>query len=290
MPITTDIYVLGQSTPQTIVANGEEIRMDLSLVENPPLTGGTITGTIVNEASAPVSGAVIKIMDNTYTPLAHTVTNADGQYTFAPVTAGTNLRLFASAPGYTLGSLAPVTLADYQVLVEDFTLVADPTLTKSLIAGDVFNESDAPIEGVVAQLYSVGALGVETLVSTLFTNQYGQYVFRDLDIGTYRIQLSLIGYLPLSIDENILADNTIINVVSTLAVDPNAAKGTVSGIITDDLDAPIVGADVILYQVEVDNSLTPVAMTKTIANGVYLFVNTTQGKYVVKSSKSTIIV
>ncbi|MEG0691479.1 MAG: carboxypeptidase-like regulatory domain-containing protein, partial [Oscillospiraceae bacterium] len=63
---------------------------------------------------------------------------------------------------------------------------------------------------------------------------------------------------------------------------------TISGIITDDVGAAVIGADVILYRVETDNSLTPIALTKTIANGVYLFVNTPQGNYKIKSSKTVV--
>lgn len=284
--IKKDLYQLGQSTAQALTTVGQEIRIDLNLVNNKLINGGTITGTVTDENAAPISGAVIKIMDNDYTPLAHAITNSQGTYLFSPFKAGTNYRIFCSAPGFALATLDQFSLLDEQSLNKDFSLVKDPSLTKSLIAGDVFDVNNKPIEGAIVNLFSLDEKLAETLVAMVFTNKYGQYAFRELENNNYKIEIGALGFLSLSTIAKISAPSTIINLVNNLVVDSNSSKGTISGIITDDNNQPIIGADVILYQVAEDNSLTPVALTKTIANGVYLFVNTTQGKYTIKSSKS----
>lgn len=82
--IKKDIYQLAQSPKATIAGVGEEVRIDLNLEPNPNLNSGTITGTVTNTDGQPISGAVVKIMDNDYNPLAHVITGSDGSYIFHP--------------------------------------------------------------------------------------------------------------------------------------------------------------------------------------------------------------
>ena len=287
MSIKKDIYQLAQSPEGKIQSVGEEIRLDLNLVLNPNLTNGSITGTVIDSITGePLGGAVVKIMSNNYTPLAHVITGADGSYIFSPFVPGNNYRLFASALGYSLATTNPFSLLANQAVVQPIVATPDASLLKSFIAGDIFDEAGVPISGAVVELYSVNDQLEETLEGISFSNEYGQYAFREIEEASYIVKFAAIGYIPSTSAITITNDNTIANVNSTLSADPQASKGTVSGIISDDSGA-VVGADVILYSVQTDGSLIPIAMTKTIANGVYLFVNTPQGDYVVKSSKTT---
>ncbi|MEG0753768.1 MAG: carboxypeptidase-like regulatory domain-containing protein [Angelakisella sp.] len=286
--VKKDIYNLAQSPKTTISKVGEEVRVDLSLEPNPNLNSGTITGTVTDTTGNPISGAVVKIMDNNYNPLAHVITGGDGSYIFSPFAPGNNYRVFASAPGYSLATTDPFSLLANQNIIQDIVATADPTLLKSFIAGDIVDDHGAPISGAVVELYSVDAENNELLIGLSFSNEYGQYVFRQVEKGNYAIRISALGYTSIRTTISITTDGSIAKVDSTLVPDPMASKGTISGIISDADGAAVVGADVILYKVETDNSLTPIALTKTIANGVYLFVNTPQGDYKVKSSKTVL--
>lgn len=286
--IKKDIYVLAQSPSEEISAVGEEIRIDLTLEPNPNLDSGTITGTVTNENGDPLEGAVVKIMDSDYTPLAHVITSSDGSYIFSPFSPGTNYHIFASVTGYSLATIEPFSLLTNQTIVKNIVATEDPTLLKSFIAGDIYDDKSDPIYGAVVELYSIDSEGNEILEGLAFTNEYGQYVFREVEIGEYEIRITALGYTSETSTVSITKESSIAKVVSILLADPEASKGTISGIITDEDGSPIVDADVVLYTVEDDESLTPIGLTKTIANGVYLFVNTPQGKYKIKSSKTVI--
>jgi len=236
-----------------------------------------------------VEGAVVKIMDKDYNPISHAITGDDGKYIFTPFAPGTDYHLYVSAVGYNLETINPFTLNADQTLTKDVTLHADTKSTLSFIAGDITTDAGVAIMGAVVQLFSVVDT-TETLIGLAFSNQYGQYAFRELEKGTYRIRISALGYLVSTAEVSITKDSSITKVVTKLTVDPVTSKGTVSGIITDETDNPVVGADVILYRVEDDESLTPIALTQTISGGVYLFVNTTPGNYKVKSTKTTTLV
>lgn len=284
--IKKDIYQLAQSPKATIAGVGQEVRIDLNLEPNPNLNSGTITGTVTNTDGQPISGAVVKIMDNDYNPVAHVITGSDGSYIFSPFLPGTNYRIFASAAGYELATTDPFTLLMKQTIEKDIVAKKDLTLTKSFIAGDIVDDHNLPLGGAVVELYSIDEQGNELLAGLSFSNEFGQYVFREVEQGNYAIRISALGYTATRTTISITADGTIAKIDSTLVPDIQSSKGTISGIITDDTGAAVVGADVILYSVAADGSLTPIALTKTIASGVYLFVNTPQGDYKVKSSKT----
>ncbi len=286
--IKKDIYKLAQSEAQSLVSVGQELRIDLSLEPNPNLDSGTITGTVTNSNGEPIEGAVVKVMDSDYTPLEHVITGSDGSYIFSPFPPGTNYHIFASAVGYELATIEPFSLLTNQTIVKNIVAKEDETLTKSFIAGDIYDDNNVPIDGAVVELYSIDADGNEIMEGLAFSNEYGQYVFREVEIGEYEIRIAALGYTSITNTLSITKDGSIAKVVSNLSPDPEASKGTISGIITDSDGAAVVGADVVLYTVEEDESLTPIALTKTIANGVYLFVNTPQGNYKVKSRKTVI--
>lgn len=286
--IKKDIYKLAQSETTTIAGVGEEVRLDLDLIPNPNLDSGTITGTVTDTNGDPVEGAVVKILDNDYNPVAHVITGSDGSYIFSPFAPGNNYRVFASAVGFELSTTDPFSLLPKQSINKDLVATEDPTLLKSFIAGDIIDDNGDPIAGAVVELYSIDDQQNELLMGIAFSNEYGQYVFREVEIGNYAIRITALGYTPTRNTINITEDQTIAKVDTTLVPDQLASKGTISGIITDSDGNAVVGADVILYRVESDDALTPIALTKTITNGVYLFVNTPQGDYKVKSSKTIV--
>lgn len=289
--VIQDQYELGQSIKKSLSELGQEIRLDLSLKPNPNLEAGTIFGTVKDTQGNPISGATIKIMDRDHNPLAHTVTGPDGSYIISPFPPGPEYHIYAQADGYLLAEQLPFALLPRQQVEKNFILTRDPDALLSIIAGDVRDNQTPPhvVKGAIVNLYKVDELGHETLIAVTYTNEYGQFTFRDLQKGSYIIRISGLGYIPVAISVIISADSTIAKVMATLNVDPQASKGTISGVITDNNNVPIADADVVLYRVETDGSLTPIAVTRTNDEGVYLFTKVPQGDYKIKSTKSITI-
>ena len=288
--IQQDIYILGQSQKKSISSVGEEIRLDLSLQPQPLNNTGTVTGTVTYNGT-PVQNALIKIMDSNYNPILHAITGTDGSYTLNNLSAGTGYNIFATAAGMQLQQGTSFNITANQVITSNFTLASSPASQLGVIAGDLFDSSTSlPINGAVVSLYLVNSDSTQVLEAITYTNQYGQFVFRELAIGNYNIVISALGYVGSSSLASITQSGQIVPALVNITQDVNASRGTVSGIITDNNNQPISAADVILYQVNTDQSLTAISFTQTNTSGVYLFINVPQGNYIVKSNQSQSVV
>lgn len=286
-----DLYILGQSNSQSITSPTQEIRLDLSLQTNPNLNSSTIYGKVEDSEGKPIPNALIKIMSNTYEPLSHTFTAADGTYSFTNFKPGSNYQIFAIAQGYALNQNIPFTLNSNDNVEKNFTLAIDANASNSIIAGDAYDSSSTlPIDGAVVKLFSIGEEDKEKLEAITFTNQFGQFLFRELPQGNYLIRLTCLGYMSITNTVNITQSGQITNVILNVVRDTATARGTVSGIITDSNNQPISNADVVLYSSSTDTfgkeTLTPIAFTKTNSSGIYLFINVPQGTYKIKSDKT----
>ncbi|MGG7096487.1 MSCRAMM family protein [Clostridium sardiniense] len=284
--IKQDIYVLGQSQAKQINSVGQEIRLDLSLRPQVLNNTGKVTGTVTSGGN-PVPNALVKIMDSNYNPILHAVTALDGTYTLDNLPAGTGYNIFCTAAGMALQQGVSFSITAGQVINRDFNLVSDPAAQLGIIAGDlVDSSSNTPIGGAVVSLYLVNPDNTEVLQAIIYTNEYGQFVFRELAIGNYSIRVSALGYIGTSSTVSISTPGQIVPSLITIVQDPNASRGTVSGIITDNNNQPIANADVVLYKVNSDDSLTAISFGKTNASGVYLFINVPQGNYKVKANQT----
>ncbi|MBY0756869.1 carboxypeptidase-like regulatory domain-containing protein [Clostridium sardiniense] len=284
--IKQDIYVLGQSQAKQINSVGQEIRLDLSLRPQVLNNTGKVTGTVTSGGN-PVPNALVKIMDSNYNPILHAVTALDGTYTLDNLPAGTGYNIFCTAAGMALQQGVSFSITAGQVINRDFNLVSDPAAQLGIIAGDlVDSSSNTPIGGAVVSLYLVNPDNTEVLQAITYTNEYGQFVFRELAIGNYSIRVSALGYIGTSSTVSISTPGQIVPSLITIVQDPNASRGTVSGIITDNNNQPIANADVVLYKVNSDDSLTAISFGKTNASGVYLFINVPQGNYKVKANQT----
>lgn len=285
--IKQDIYILGQSQAKQIQSVGQEIRLDLKLQPQPLNNTGKVTGTVTNSSGNPVPNALVKVMDDDYNPLLHAITATDGTYTLDKIPAGSGYKIFCIAAGMALQQGNSFSIASGQVVTQNFTLSADPSSQLGVIAGDLTDNSTGnAISGAVASLYLVNSNGTEILEAITYTNDYGQFVFRGLSLGNYSIRISSLGYIGTSSTAIISSAGQIVPALISLIQNQNASRGTVSGIITDNTNQPLSGADVVLYQVNTDSSLTAIAFTKTNTAGVYLFINVPQGNYKVKSNQT----
>lgn len=282
-----DLYKLTQSQLGEIQNIGQEIRLDVQLDVNPYLETGTITGTVTDPNGDPVEGALVKILDKDFNPLYHTLTDAYGKYEISNIVPASELHLNAIKTGYLLSDAVPVAIAAGQSLVIDQVLQPDPDASNSAIAGHVVDTNNIPVANVLATLVKI-VDGQENIIAVAGTNEYGQYAFINLSIGTYFVRLSGQGYKTTEIELQITQPGSITKLETTMQIALEQSNGTINGVIKDSLGNPVEGAVVILYEVTGDPlnpTLIPRRYTKTIAGGAYLFGDVPQGKYIVKANK-----
>lgn len=283
----SDLYKLGQSQEGDLSQVGQEIRLDVDLSENPYLNTGSITGTITDPDGNPVSGVLIKILDNNNNPLYHTLTDDNGKYNIIDVEPSSELRFSMIKKGYLLNNTTSFSITAGQTITIDATITPNPDAQLGTITTHIFDESGNPLEGVTATLLQEEG-GEEIPIAVTITNEFGQCAFTNIPIGSYIGRATKQGYIPAILEIILTEPGSIVNVVGTLITSPTTSQGTINGIIKDDEGRAVIGATVILYEVtgDPDNpTLTPIKYTRTIEGGTYLFGDIPQGKYIVKANK-----
>mgnify|MGYP000947236517 CR=1 FL=1 len=285
MSIIKDEFVPAQSIRKKINGIAQTIRLDLSLNQNPHINSGTVTGTVRDVNGRPITDAVVIVLDATCTVIANTYTDSDGRYNFPLVSSGIDYRAYAQAPGFLLSDAVPFSLGINQRMEIDFTLIVDNLNTYSIIAGEVLNSDGLPVKSASVELYQNDS----KLLFLTFSNDIGQFVFRDIESGSYFLKINATGFFSEYCPVEIIQPGSIYHVNIVLKEDLKASKGIIMGVISDYDEMPLANADVILYRVSDDKSLVPVAYTKTNHEGIYLFVNVPQGEYLVNSNRSIIV-
>lgn len=288
MSIIKDEYLLMQSSRKSIDGIAETVRLDLSLNRNPHINSGTVIGIVKDLNGNSISDAVIIILDGTYAAVANTVSGSDGYYSFSHIPSGSGYKAYAQSPGFLMSEAMSFSLSMNQTLEINFTLLADDTSAYSIIAGEVLNTSGLPINSASIELYKVDETAAN-LLSITFSNDIGQFILRDLGIGSYFLKINATGFFSEYFPVEIKKTNSIIPANITLKEDLKASKGIILGVISDNDEAPLANADVILYRVGTDKALIPVAYTRTNHEGIYLFVNVPKGEYLINSNRSIIL-
>lgn len=262
----------------------QEANIDLELTPSTPSTG-TVYG-VVGDGVNPIPNATVKLFDSKGMPYKHTITDVDGSYSMTDIPAGT-YSLGAVKEGYLLSDAAGVTLADGVTTKIDLVCTQDTTLSLGAIAGvltikDLLDGSSKPLAGAKISLQN--ATG-ETLAAT-YTAADGEFAFYDLIDGVYTLISSADGYKQTSTMTATILAGSIVNLTMTMAVDTKTYNGTVSGIIRNSSGQAVAGCFVGLYQIikigEVSQEQL-VAVTKTNAEGKYLFGEVLGGQYLVKA-------
>ncbi len=262
----------------------QEANIDLELTPSTPSTG-TVYG-VVGDGVNPIPNATVKLFDSKGMPYKHTITDVDGSYSMTDIPAGT-YSLGAVKEGYLLSDAAGVTLADGVTTKIDLVCTQDTTLSLGAIAGvltikDPLDGSSKPLAGAKISLQN--ATG-ETLATT-YTAADGEFAFYDLIDGVYTLISSADGYKQTSTMTATILAGSIVNLTMTMAVDTKTYNGTVSGIIRNKSGQAVAGCFVGLYQIikigEVSQEQL-VAVTKTNAEGKYLFGEVLGGQYLVKA-------
>ncbi|MBF8983930.1 carboxypeptidase regulatory-like domain-containing protein [Lutibacter sp. B2] len=284
-----DLYTLGQSQQGDLEQVGEEIRLDIQLSDDPFLNTGSISGTITDPEGNPVEGVLVKILNSIHDPLYHALTDENGYYAINAIAPGSEYHLAITKDGYLLTEITVFSIVAGQTLDIDGTITPDPDAALSTIAGHLYDSDDNPLEGVLCTLLKIVA-GEEVPVAITATNEYGQFAFINVELGSYIGRATKQGYIPAMIEIQVTTPGSIIDLTGIMEVSPTTSQGTINGTIIDDEGSGIVGAVVILYEVSgnpENPTLTPVRYTRTIAGGAYLFGDVPQGNYIVKANKES---
>lgn len=295
--VTYDKYNLGQSESKELNTAAQEISIDLCLEPNTyELTFGRVYGQAIDSNNVPVENALIDLMTIGYDSSIHTLTDKNGNYSIENVQPS-SYTIFATAKGYKSQEGIGFTITKFQEIERNFILSGESEMALGVIAGDLLDiTTNNAIAGGVISLFQGNNDSLGPMVAISYTNEYGQFTFRDLKKGDYAVQASALGYNSVTVNTSIFMDGQIVS-MKLMALINNIYQSTVSGMITNDNNYPIDRADVILYQVHsqalsdtkfigpLKENLTPVAFTRTNERGIYLFAHVPMGTYKVKSNK-----
>lgn len=272
-----DLYNLVYSN-NTNISGIEEIDVNLTLNTNTNIVIGGIEGYVYDSNGKPVIGATVKIFDQTFTPFAHSITDAQGKYQILNIPTG-NYKINCVQIGYLYNSSIQIFIPSVDIVNQDFTLILDDTYGQNVIAGLLLVEGTRePINN--AEIIVKDSVGDVVVVT--YSADDGEFLITDLIDGTYTIEPILIGYKTTTVNKFTVSSGLINNVIITMLKVQVDAKGTYTGQIVDNVGVPVFGAIVGLYKI-IDGKEFLVKYTRTNAEGRYMFGNVEEGEYKVKA-------
>lgn len=287
MPII-DRYDLEPSNLITIEGHDEE-RVSLALQPSPLADVGVVQGIVQQTNGTAIPLATVQLFDSAGNPFEHTNTNPTGRFVFQNIPVGAYF-VTAFEPGFLTPTRISVSVTRAQPANVTINMQPDPNFTRGAVYGIIRSSSlnSEVIEHANVELYRVAG-GVETFVGRVVSNATGQYLFADLESGTYILRVSNTGYLsndsaPVTITGREFAALDVI-----ISADPDANTGTISGIITDQTTGlTIPNAIVALYRIN-GGTETLIEITRTNAGGLYLFGDIPPDTYRVKATVQEVI-
>lgn len=279
--IKQDLLALEYS-PTFTLQGIQEANVNLQL---PPVSAGfaTVYGT-VTDGTAPLADATVKLFDSTGAPFQHTLTDATGQYTLNGVPAGT-YTISAVKDGYLLSAPMGVTLTNGDTTQITLTCTVEPTLALGAVAGVLTTNNGTTITPLAGAKLTLKD-SADTVVATTYSAADGEFLFYDVADGVYTLLASAEGYLTSAPMAVTITGGSIANVTMSMTVDARTYNGTVSGVIRDQNGTAVAGCFVGLYQITGTGAAAVerlIAVTKTNAEGKYLFGGVIGGQYLVKA-------
>jgi 5-hydroxyisourate hydrolase-like protein (transthyretin family) len=257
----------------------QENHINLELEENANKNVGIITGTVISN-NEPVPNATVKLCTADLKPYAHTTTNVTGKFILTSIPAGSYM-IAATKEGYTLANPISITVRKNKKTNVNIKIKADTNANKNIIFGIVKSEN-VPIDEAFVQLYKTEK-AKDIYIGMSVTNNAGQYLFIDLDDGSYYIKVSKIGYFDAQSQTTAITDKEYL-ALDIILVPDKSNTGIICGTIVDDATKePINNALIALYSIE-DTVETLIQITRTNNEGKYLIGNVPSGKYRIKST------
>lgn len=283
----SDAADLMSATTITVSSGAAITGVDASLA-----TGGTITGTVVDEAGAPVPQVSVRASGSASgAGSGYTITDSNGFYRVAGLRTGDYRVEFA--PMADSGPVAGEWWNDAPSAAEaDVVAVTAGAETPGIdavlagagaIAGVVTDESGAPASYVYVAVYRATSDGAGEWVRSMTTDASGAYTISGLAAGAYKVLFSASGPLLSEwYDDAADAASAAVVAVSagkTAAVDGALAVGaSITGVVTDESGSPVENVVVWAHRVT-ENGLGPGAGAATGADGAYSLVGLPSGRY-----------
>jgi uncharacterized surface anchored protein len=200
--VDSDADTATGKTIQTVLDSGESDKTwDAGIVANPGSISGTVREDLDNNNSGdtPIAGVTVQLKDSTGTVVQTTTTDANGNYTFNNVPAGTYTVVETNKPGYldvsdidggnpnsitvTLPAGTSSTGNDF---VDERTAAIGDKVWLDKNANGVQDAGEAGIAGVTVKLLD----STGTVVGTSTTDANGNYQFSNLTPGDYAVQVA----------------------------------------------------------------------------------------------------
>ena len=240
------------------VATNQTVNVLISLQPNP----GSIQGIVADSLHQPITGAtvIVDILQGNIL-VAQTLTDNNGFYSIPNLGEG-NYVIKASATHFQTATQG-IVVRSGQVTVANFTLAANP----GSLTGVISDASTAlGIAGVQVTVFS-GPVNV----GAASTDSSGTYLISGLPPGSYTLSASIDTY------QSALTTATVSsNVTTTANIALQSNPGTLSGIITDNQGALLVGAII-----NVSANGVSIASAVSSGNGTYQISGLPPGTYIV---------
>lgn len=244
---------------------------------------GILYGRVSTNCGKPIRNALVTLRNEEYNIVFNTKSDSEGNYFFYNIPIFVVYDLLSIARGYKVSELKRLSLIDCNITRVNIVLRPQKNDCMALVNGSVISKtSQLPIENAVAMLYE-HINENEVLRSVAYTNKFGEFIFTRFKLGDYTIRVFAKGHTIEKCKISINRFGQILKVTFKLDEDKSKFIGTVSGVITDENNKALEEADVVLYKVNKDESLTPIAFTRTNNSGVYLFGDIPVGAYKIKS-------
>ena len=261
-------YVNTTSNTLTVTAGGT-LTTTLTLTPAAPTTSD-LKVTVKDSKGAPLAGASVSAtsVPSGQNPLTSTTT-ADGTSVFSGVKPG-SYTLQASKNGHvTATSTVTVTAGS----------AAEATITLNTAKGSLkltVSDSRGPIKGAIVTLPPEA--GSEL---ALTTGDDGTVTFRDINLGSYSVKITMTGYIAATQTVTVAAEEAV---TASVTLQPEApATGSLKVTVKDQDGHPLGGADVSL---ESQPAGAKQLTGSTNNDGVAVFTGVTPGGYVINAKKS----
>ncbi len=270
-----DGYLLNYTDAINLDSN--EIVSNLELEQAEDITQIGVEGKVVDVDGNGIEGATVKLFDNDFNPIIHTVTDEYGSYLFTNVETGEYL-IYAVKQNYYLSEKAQITVTDQILNQPNIILTKLPTGKTAIYYGVVKDKDSTRIGNVIVNMY----LGDELKYSTMSADD-GEFIIYGIEEGTYIIEAYNDSYKTTGIIQVEFIPDIVFNTDITVTKYATVLQGTINGVVTSKLNkTPIENAFVGLYLIE-EGVETLVSSTFTDNEGRYFFGDMPAGQYIVKA-------
>ncbi|MGG0853609.1 carboxypeptidase regulatory-like domain-containing protein, partial [Metabacillus fastidiosus] len=221
---TTDNFIT--NTVSVTITNGETTVLNFILQPLP----GTLSGQVTDSSGNPIAGATISVQLSTGTGIiiGSISTDSNGVYTITGLAPG-NYVLNASAVNFQT-ALSGASISPNTTTIVNFTLTSTP----GSITGQITNrETGAPIAGANVEIRVIDSSGA--VVSTVLSDQNGQYLVNQLAPGSYTLIISSANFQTTAVSEIVIAGQT-----TTANVSLNPSPGSISGTVLNSQDGTLI--------------------------------------------------